>query len=69
VEYALRLKGESPFKNTFFVTCTNGAASGYVCTPEAHREGGYEALWTRYRPETGDLLVDFTLENLRGKTD
>jgi hypothetical protein len=68
VEYALRLKRESPFKNTFFVSCTNGSASGYVCTPEAHAEGGYEALWTRYKPETGDLLVDYTLEKLKEPT-
>ncbi|GHT95126.1 hypothetical protein FACS1894141_3160 [Spirochaetia bacterium] len=65
VEYSLRLKKESPSKNTFFITCTNGEANGYICTPEAHAEGGYEALWTRYKPETGDLMVDFTLEKLK----
>jgi hypothetical protein len=64
VEFALRLKRESPFP-LFFTSCTNGGASGYICTPEAHAEGGYEALWTRYRPETGDMLVDFTLDKLR----
>ncbi|MDR2102282.1 MAG: hypothetical protein LBP43_06900 [Treponema sp.] len=66
VEFALRLKRESPFP-LFFTTCTNGAASGYICTPEAHAEGGYEALWTRYRPETGDKMIDFTLDKLQNK--
>lgn len=68
VEFGLRLKRESPFP-LFFTTCTNGAASGYICTPEAHAEGGYEALWTRYRPETGDMLVDFTLDKLKRLCD
>jgi hypothetical protein len=69
VEYGLRLKKESPYPMTFLVSCANGSACGYVCTPEAHREGGYEALWTRYRPETGDLLVDAALEHLRGGSE
>jgi hypothetical protein len=64
VEFILRLKKESP-NPVFFASCTNGGASGYICTPEAHTEGGYEALWTRYKPETGDLMVDYTLEKIR----
>lgn len=65
VEYALRLKKQSPYANTVLISCANGGASGYVCTPQAFGEGGYEALWTRYKPETGDMMVDRTLELLR----
>ncbi|MDR1439633.1 MAG: hypothetical protein LBJ10_06360, partial [Clostridiales bacterium] len=64
-EYGLRLKRESPCPLTFLSTCANGAACGYICTPESHAEGGYEAAWTSYRPETGGLMVDFTLERLK----
>jgi len=66
VEYALQLKQESPYPLTVLSTCANGAACGYICTPEAHAEGGYESLWTRYRPETGARLVDATLKTLEG---
>ena len=65
VEYGLLLKQKSPYPLTFLSTVSNGTSCGYVCTPKAHQEGGYEALWTRYSPETGEQLVDFTLSKLK----
>lgn len=61
VEYGLRLKQESPYEKTQFLSYSNGFCAGYVCTPEAHLEGGYEAVGSVYPPETGDLIIDRAL--------
>lgn len=41
VEIGLRLKADSPFKNTFTIELANGHY-GYLPTPRQHRLGGYE---------------------------
>ena len=41
VEIGLRLKAQSPFKNSFTIELANGWY-GYLPTPEHHRLGGYE---------------------------
>jgi hypothetical protein len=41
VEIGLRLKQDSPFKNTFTIELANGHY-GYLPTPDQHRLGGYE---------------------------
>ncbi len=64
VEYGLRLYERSPFKKTYIACCTGGWARGYICTPQAHAEGGYEALGSLYPPETGDILMDAALKLL-----
>ncbi|MCL2815340.1 MAG: hypothetical protein FWD23_12135, partial [Oscillospiraceae bacterium] len=43
VSYALDIKAASGAERTFVFEVTNGALPGYVCTPEAEKEGGYEA--------------------------
>jgi neutral ceramidase len=45
-EIGLKIKGMSPFKNTFVVTHTNGWC-GYIVTEKAYDEGGYEVVSTR----------------------
>ncbi len=64
VEYGLRLYERSPFEKTYIACCTGGWARGYICTPDAHAEGGYEALSSLYPPETGDLLIDAAMQLL-----
>ncbi|HHW30947.1 MAG TPA: hypothetical protein GXX20_04625 [Clostridiaceae bacterium] len=65
VEYALRLKKESPYKNTYLASTSNGYGSGYVYTPESLKEGGYEPLGSIYADTVGDEIVDAALELLR----
>ncbi|MCK5279251.1 MAG: neutral/alkaline non-lysosomal ceramidase N-terminal domain-containing protein, partial [Cyclobacteriaceae bacterium] len=45
-EIGMRIKAESPFRNTVIITHCNGN-SGYLCTNLAYPEGGYEAMVSR----------------------
>jgi hypothetical protein len=56
-EIGLKVKEESPFKNTFILTHCNGS-SGYLCTDKAYEEGGYEPMVSRTMPGTEKLIVD-----------
>ncbi len=62
VEYALAVKAQSP--DTFVLSCANGVLLGYIVTPEAAEEGGYEASNATFAPEAGDVLVRKTLKRL-----
>lgn len=67
VEFGLRMKAESPFRPTCVVELAN-ACVGYVPTPEAFDQGGYEprtAPSSKLAPEAGDRIVDATLALLR----
>ena len=57
VEFGLAIRQSSPFPGTLVVTLANGGLPGYVCTPEACREGGYEVGSSLLAPEAGGLLV------------
>ena len=59
-EIGMRIKAESPFRNTVIITHCNGN-SGYLCTNLAYPEGGYEAMVSRTMPGTEYLIS----ENLR----
>ena len=63
VEYALDLKAQAP--DAFVISLANGELQGYIVTPEAAAEGGYEASNALFSPQTGQLLVDASLELLR----
>ena len=62
VEYSLKLKANS--EDTFVISLANGELQGYIVTPEAAAEGGYEASNALFGPESGKTLVDKTLEML-----
>lgn len=64
VKYGLDIQAQSPYKNTVIVSCANGYGKGYICTPEALAEGGYEALGSLYTGENGDNLVAAALNLL-----
>ncbi len=64
VTYGLKIQELSPFEKTVVVTCANGYGRGYICTPEAFEEGGYEALGSLYTGENGDNLVSAALKLL-----
>jgi hypothetical protein len=65
VEFGLAVEQSRP--DTFMIALANGELQGYLVTAEAVAEGGYEALNGLFRsPESGDLLVQRTLEMLSG---
>jgi hypothetical protein len=65
VEFGLRLKQESPCRQMYLATVTNGASNGYLFTRESYEEGGYEPLVSIYTPEAGDQVIDTALALLR----
>lgn len=62
VEYQLRLKQE--VSNVFPICLTNGELHGYLVTPEAAEEGGYEASNSLFGPEAAEELYQSTLRLL-----
>ena len=56
-EIGMRIKEESPYKNTIIITHCDGA-SGYLCTNQAYPEGGYEAMVSKVMPGTEYLISD-----------
>jgi neutral ceramidase len=60
-----RVKGGSPFQDTFFVTLANGYI-GYVPVPEAYPDGGYEVMQaSQVDPEAAATLAEGCLGLLR----
>jgi neutral ceramidase len=61
-EIAMRVRGASPFPNTFYFGYTNGWL-GYLPTKEAFSEGGYETTVTPYTEQAerdfGDGVIQF----------
>jgi quercetin dioxygenase-like cupin family protein len=56
VEYALELK--TGRHDVFVISLANGELQGYVVTPQAARQGGYEASNGLFAPESGRILVE-----------
>ena len=54
-EIGLKVKEESPYKNTFIYTHCNGN-SGYLCTDISYEEGGYEPMVSRTMPGTEEKI-------------
>lgn len=66
VEYALEVRQTHPEADV--VSLANGELQGYIVTPEAAAEGGYEASNALFSCESGALLVETTrrlLDQLR----
>ena len=59
VEYALALRAAAP--DTYLITLANGDLQGYIVTPEAEDEGGYEASNAVFAAESGAILLRETL--------
>jgi hypothetical protein len=66
-EYGLQLKEKSPARYTLPIGLANGAL-GYIPTPEALTQGGYEAQTWRYNQydsESGPRIIASTLNLLQ----
>ncbi|MFH1572256.1 MAG: neutral/alkaline non-lysosomal ceramidase N-terminal domain-containing protein [Gemmatimonadota bacterium] len=67
VDLGLEIKAQSPAPHTLVVGYANDYV-GYLATPAAFAEGGYETTfgaWSRVAPEGGRLVVDAALRLLR----
>ena len=64
VEYGLVIKKKSPFGSTCVFTCANGCLPGYVYTPQALLEGGYETDTSLLDASFGEKLVNAALDLL-----
>ncbi len=60
VEHALALKARC--KNAFVISLANGEFQGYIVTEKAAKNGGYEASNSIFGPQSGQTLVDKTLD-------
>jgi neutral ceramidase len=66
VEFALKVKAQYP--DCCVVSMANGELQGYLVTEEAMQKRWYEAMNSLFRsPEAGMMLVNVTLEMLRGQ--
>lgn len=64
VEYGLEIKTRAPGR-TFVISLANGELQGYIVTPEAAANGGYEAAFALFRAESGARMVNATLDLLQ----
>ena len=58
MEFGLELKAASPAKKTFVFEVTNGSLPGYMFTPDAVNDGGYEVGTSVFTGEAGGAVVD-----------
>ena len=63
VEFGLEIKKESPFSKTFIIEL-GGDHLGYIARKESFEQGGYESSGAAFKPETGYILRDKTIELL-----
>jgi len=63
VEYGLQLRQKSSAAHTFIVELANDCI-GYIPTPEAFDEGGYEGTSARFARDTGDVMAEAVLNLL-----
>lgn len=60
-EIGMEIKKQSPFPQTIIITHCNGS-SGYICTDNAFKEGGYEVKVTELMPGAEKPLISKMLE-------
>ena len=62
-EYGLEIKEKSPFRYTLVSELANDSF-GYIPTPEAYEEGGYEPTASIVAPGSGEIIRDAALDIL-----
>lgn len=64
VEFGLEIKAKSNYKNTYVFCLSNGSLPGYIYTPDAVNDGGYEVGNSLFTPEAGSVIVKTATELL-----
>ena len=64
VEYGLEIKAKSSYKNTYVFCLSNGSIPGYIYTPDAVNDGGYEVGNSLFTPDAGAVIVNAVTELL-----
>lgn len=62
-EFGLTLKQDSPFPITIAAELANGGL-GYIPNRQAYPQGQYEVVSTRFKPGTGEMLMNSALNQL-----
>lgn len=62
VEYALKIRQNSPAATTFFFELANGCLPGYCVNDDAYEEDGYEAGNCMLAPGFGNTVADTALD-------
>lgn len=57
VEYGFSIKEISPYPKTFVCEVSNGSLPGYIYTPEAGKEGGYEVGTSVLSDNAGEVII------------
>ena len=65
VELGLRIKANDRFPKTFVCTLVGGRLPGYLYTPDAIHDGGYEVGNSTFAPEAGPLVTENILAMLQ----
>lgn len=65
VELGLAIKADPRFSKTFVCTLVGGRLPGYLYTPEALADGGYEVGNSTFAPEAGGIVVETALKLLQ----
>jgi neutral ceramidase len=63
VDYALQVKAQQ--HEAYVISLANGELQGYIATEQAAAEGGYEACNAIFAPQSGQALVETTLQLLQ----
>ena len=64
VDIGREIKAQSPFRMTI-VSCLTNGSWGYIPATKTHKDGGYEALSSRFAAPTGDRMVAAQVEQLK----
>lgn len=64
VEIGLNIKQNSPFEYTYILGYTNGYI-GYLPTAQTFEEGGYEAVASKFTPESAKIVQEEAVDLLR----
>ena len=67
VKYALDIRKSSPYAFTMVVELANGALPGYVYTPRALEEGGYEVDTSMLHESMGERMAEKAIALLKGE--
>ena len=62
-EFGMAIKRASPFSQTMVISMCNDRL-GYVPTPKAFKEGGYEVIDSRLKPGAGETMVATAIKML-----